>query len=63
MYNRVFSSGIALFFADYLTKNPKIIEILKIAGVFVFFALAVFFFLLSRKKVASTPLVIIKIIL
>jgi len=49
-----FQAGIALFFADYLTKNPKIIEILKIAGVFVFFALAVFFFLLSRKKVAST---------
>ncbi|WP_456378802.1 LysE family translocator [Lutibacter sp.] len=46
-----FQAGIALFFADYFTKNPKIIEILKIAGVFVFFALAIFFFILSRKKI------------
>ena len=49
-----FQAGIALFFADYFTKNPQIIEILKIAGVFVFFALAVFFFLLSRKKITTT---------
>ncbi|MBT8317525.1 MAG: hypothetical protein HKP59_07855 [Lutibacter sp.] len=46
-----FQAGIALFFADYFTKNPKIIEILKIAAVFVFFALSIFFFLLSRKKI------------
>lgn len=46
-----FQAGIALFFADYFAKNPKIIEILKIAGVFVFFALAIFFFILSRKKI------------
>lgn len=49
-----FQAGIALFFADYFTKNPKIIEILKIAAVFVFFALSIFFFFLSRKKVTST---------
>lgn len=46
-------AGIALFFADYFGKNPKIIEVLKIAAVFVFFALGVFFFLLSRKKIVS----------
>jgi threonine/homoserine/homoserine lactone efflux protein len=44
-------AGIALFFADYLVKNPKVIEFLKVAGVFVFYALAVFFFRLSRKKI------------
>ena len=50
-----FQAGIALFFADYFTKNPKVIEILKIAGIFVFFALSVFFFLLSRKKITANP--------
>lgn len=44
-------AGVALFFADYLVKNPKIVEYLKIAGVFVFFMLAIFFFSLSRKKI------------
>ena len=48
-----FQAGIALFFADYFAKNPEIIEILKIAGVFVFFALAIFFFVLSKKKIAT----------
>ncbi|WP_299522868.1 hypothetical protein [uncultured Lutibacter sp.] len=48
-----FQAGIALFFADYFANNPKIIEILKVAGVFVFFALAIFFFFLSRKKMTS----------
>ena len=48
-----FQAGIALFFADYFAKNPKIIEILKTAGVFVFFALAIFFFVLSRKTMAT----------
>ncbi|WP_372793376.1 hypothetical protein [Lutibacter sp.] len=48
-----FQAGIALFFADYFVKNPKIIEILKIAAVFVFFALTIFFFLLSRKKITT----------
>ena len=43
-------AGIALFFADYFVKNPSVIELLKTAGVFVFFALAVFFFVLSRRK-------------
>jgi threonine/homoserine/homoserine lactone efflux protein len=45
-----FQAGIALFFADYFSKNPNVIENLKIAGVIVFFILSVFFFLLSRKK-------------
>ncbi|MFK5958192.1 MAG: hypothetical protein QM495_04875 [Lutibacter sp.] len=49
-----FQAGIALFFADYFSKNPKIIEILKILAVFVFFALAIFFFMLSKKKMATT---------
>ncbi len=44
-------ASIALFFTDYLVKNPKIIELLRIAGVFVFFLLAIFFFFLSRKKI------------
>ncbi len=44
-------AGIALFFADFFVRNPKIIEILKVAGVFVFFTLAIFFFSLSRKKI------------
>lgn len=46
-------AGVALFFADYFVKNPKIIELLKIAGVFVFFALSIFFFFLSRKKMGA----------
>jgi threonine/homoserine/homoserine lactone efflux protein len=44
-----FQAGIALYFADYFTNNPKVIAILKIAAVFIFFALAVFFFMLSKK--------------
>lgn len=48
-----FQAGIALFFADYFAKNPKVIELLKIAGIFVFFALAIFFFILSKKRVTS----------
>lgn len=45
-------AGVALFFADYFANNPKIIEILEKAGVFVFFGLALFFYFLSRKKIA-----------
>lgn len=41
---------IALFFADYLNKHPHILDKLTLAGVFVFFALAVFFFIQARKK-------------
>lgn len=44
-------AGIALFFADYFVQNPNIIEFLKVAAIFVFFALAVFFFTLSRRKI------------
>ncbi|MDX1829157.1 MAG: hypothetical protein R3342_06370 [Lutibacter sp.] len=43
-------AGIALFFADYLVKNPEIIRALKIVGVVVFLILAIFFFYLSRKE-------------
>lgn len=46
-------AGIALFFADYFTNNPTIIENLKIAGIFVFFALSIFFYFLSKKKMGS----------
>lgn len=42
-------AGIALYFADYFTKNPDVIERLKIAGIVVFFVLSGFFFYLSRK--------------
>jgi len=45
-----FQAGIALFFADYFASNPQVIENLKIAAVFVFFSLGLFFYLLSRKK-------------
>ena len=44
-------AGIALFFADYFVKNPRIIEVLKVGAVFVFFALAVVFFMLYKKKI------------
>lgn len=44
-------AGIALFFVDYFTSNPKIIGVLEKAGVFVFFSLAIFFFILSQKKI------------
>lgn len=48
-----FQAGIALFFAEFFIENPKIIEILKIAGAFVFFLLAIFFFIQSRKKMEA----------
>jgi threonine/homoserine/homoserine lactone efflux protein len=44
-------AGIALFFADFLVKNPAVISFLKVVGIFVFFGLAIFFFRLSRKKI------------
>ncbi len=43
-------AGIALFFADFFVKNTHVIELLKTVAVGVFFILAAFFFLLSRKK-------------
>jgi len=43
-------AGIALFFADFFSNNPSVIELLKIAAVVVFFFLAVFFFILSKRK-------------
>ena len=46
-------AGIALFFADYFANNPTIIDNLKIAGIFVFFALSIFFYVLSKKKMES----------
>lgn len=46
-------ASIALFFADFFVKNPKIIELIKVAAIFVFFTLSIFFFFLSRKKVTS----------
>lgn len=48
-----FQAGIALFFADFFINNPKVIEILKMVGVFVFFILSIFFFMLSRKKMEA----------
>lgn len=50
-------SGIALFFAEFFVENPKVIEILKTVGVFVFFILAAFFFYLSRKKVEGNNII------
>ena len=48
-----FQAGIALLFADFLIENPKVIAALKMAGIFVFFILAIFFFMLSRKKMEA----------
>ncbi len=48
-----FQAGIALFFAEFLIENPKVIAALKMVGVFVFFVLAIFFFMLSRKKIEA----------
>ena len=48
-----FQAGIALLFADFLIENPKVIAALKMAGIFVFFILAIFFFILSRKKIEA----------
>lgn len=46
-------AGIALFFAEFLIENPKVIETLKMAGIFVFFILSIFFYMLSRKKMEA----------
>jgi len=43
-------ASIALIFADYLNRHPEIIEKFKIAGVVVFFILAIFFLLQARKE-------------
>jgi threonine/homoserine/homoserine lactone efflux protein len=43
-------ASIALIFANYLNQHPELIEKLKIAGVVVFFILAIFFFLQARKN-------------
>ena len=48
-----FQAGIALFFAEFLIENPKVIAALKMVGIFVFFILAIFFFMLSRKKMEA----------
>jgi threonine/homoserine/homoserine lactone efflux protein len=52
-----FQAGIALFFADFFIKTPKVIEILKMVGVVVFFVLAIFFFFLSRKKIKENGII------
>lgn len=43
-------AGIALFFAKQLNKNPELLANLEVAGIVVFFALAVFFFMNTRSK-------------
>ncbi|UMB54266.1 hypothetical protein MKD41_02015 [Lutibacter sp. A64] len=43
-------AGIALYFADYFLNNPAIITKLKKIAIFVFCALSIFFFFLSRKE-------------
>ncbi len=44
-------AGIALFFTTYLNKHPNILEFIENVGVFVFFALAILFFMKTRSKV------------
>lgn len=43
-------AGIALYFTDYFSNNPIVILWLKKAAIFVFIALAIFFYSLSRKE-------------
>lgn len=43
-------ASVALIGANYLNKNPEVIESLKVAGVVVFMLLAIFFFIQARKK-------------
>ena len=43
-------ASIALYFSTYLSQNPNVIEGLKTGGIFVFFALAIFFFMKTRAK-------------
>ena len=45
-----FQASIALLFANYLHQHPEIIKQMEVAGVFVFFALAIFFFVKTRFK-------------
>jgi threonine/homoserine/homoserine lactone efflux protein len=44
-------ASIALIFVDFFVRRPEIVSFLEGAAVFVFFGLAVGFYLLSRKKV------------
>ena len=43
-------ASIALFFANYLSQHPDVIKTLEVGGIFVFFALAIFFFMKTRTK-------------
>lgn len=43
-------AGIALFFSTYLNKHPNILELIENVGVFVFFVLAIVFFIKTRSK-------------
>ena len=43
-------ASIAIYFSTYLSQNPSVIESLEVGGIFVFFALAIFFFMKTRSK-------------
>lgn len=43
-------ASIALVFANYISHNPNVLENLKIAAIFIFLVLAIFFFAKARKK-------------
>ncbi|MFK5878069.1 MAG: LysE family transporter [Flavobacteriaceae bacterium] len=43
-------ASIALYFSTFLSQNPSVIESLEVGGIFVFFALAIFFFMKTRAK-------------
>jgi threonine/homoserine/homoserine lactone efflux protein len=45
-----FQASIALLFANYLHQHPELLNQLEVAGLFVFFALAIFFFVKTRFK-------------
>ncbi|WP_298370271.1 hypothetical protein [uncultured Lutibacter sp.] len=50
-----FQAGIALYFANYFNHNPTIISLLKTIAIFVFIALSIFFYILSRKELNPKP--------
>ncbi len=47
-------ASIALIFANYISRNPKILDNLKVGATIVFFILAILFFTQARKKFTAS---------
>lgn len=43
-------AGIAVFFAKFLVRNPRVITLLKSVSIFILLGLAIFFFLQTKKE-------------